>query len=553
MYITRKLTLDLGSERSVRVIPVCHEDSYTRILEITFTNQSIPWPVPENVAVLIRYRKPDGTEGIYDTLPDGTAAWSISENTLTVVLAPQVCCVPGTVTMFLTLILGDRQLSSFPFCLQVANPLPLGEDSQDYTNLSVWMEQWMQNHSLTSDQIAAGVETYFLEHPIEMVETDPTVPAWAKQPSKPTYTASEVGALPNTTVIPTVPTNVSAFTNDAGYLTQHQDVSGKLDASALPTAIQTALTQAKESGEFDGTSATHSWNGTVLTVTSASGTSSTDLKGEKGDTGATGPQGTKGDKGDPGTAGYTPVKGTDYWTAADKSEIAAQAAALVNTSGKLDKNQGSANVGKILMVGTDGNLVLTDLPEAATGDVVGVLDESNNILLTGTGLADGTYSLKFENHNGAITEVGELVVTTIVPPSYSNLAEPNATNTTDWSIWCNNARIGSDGKYRSDVYSVVNYIPVAVGDVVRWEGLSGVESTNVAWYKSDKVTLCNAGVAKPSEYKGGVIADLSITATGGQFTIANHANLNGLAYVRFAGTPIGNINDVVITKNEPIT
>ena len=36
-------------------------------------------------------------------------------------------------------------------------------------------------------------------------ETDPTVPAWAKQPSKPTYTAAEVGALPATTQIPTVP------------------------------------------------------------------------------------------------------------------------------------------------------------------------------------------------------------------------------------------------------------------------------------------------------------------------------------------------------------
>lgn len=29
----------------------------------------------------------------------------------------------------------------------------------------------------------------------------------------------------------------------------------------------------------------------------------------------------KGDKGDPGTDGYTPVKGTDYWTADDKAEI----------------------------------------------------------------------------------------------------------------------------------------------------------------------------------------------------------------------------------------
>lgn len=38
----------------------------------------------------------------------------------------------------------------------------------------------------------------------------------------------------------------------------------------------------------DGVSVTHKWNGTTLTVTSASGTSSADLKGDKGDTGATG-------------------------------------------------------------------------------------------------------------------------------------------------------------------------------------------------------------------------------------------------------------------------
>ena len=82
----------------------------------------------------------------------------------------------------------------------------------------------------------------------------------------------------------------------------------------------------------DGVSVTHSWNGTVLTVTSASGTSSVDLKGEKGEQGIQGIQGVqgekgdtgnKGDKGDTGSAGYTPVRGTDYWTEADKSEIKA--------------------------------------------------------------------------------------------------------------------------------------------------------------------------------------------------------------------------------------
>ena len=39
---------------------------------------------------------------------------------------------------------------------------------------------------------------------------------------------------------------------------------------------------------------THSWSGTVLTVSSDSGTSSADLKGAKGDDGARGAQGATG-------------------------------------------------------------------------------------------------------------------------------------------------------------------------------------------------------------------------------------------------------------------
>ena len=42
-------------------------------------------------------------------------------------------------------------------------------------------------------------------------------------------TSGSYSDLSNTPTIPTVPQNVSAFTNDAGYLTAHQDVSGKQD------------------------------------------------------------------------------------------------------------------------------------------------------------------------------------------------------------------------------------------------------------------------------------------------------------------------------------
>ena len=47
-------------------------------------------------------------------------------------------------------------------------------------------------------EIQRIVEDYLAANPPTVTETDPTVPIWAKQPTKPTYTAAEVGALPDT-------------------------------------------------------------------------------------------------------------------------------------------------------------------------------------------------------------------------------------------------------------------------------------------------------------------------------------------------------------------
>lgn len=54
----------------------------------------------------------------------------------------------------------------------------------------------------------------------EYTETDPTVPAWAKEPTKPQYTASEVGALSSDTFIPT---KTSELTNDSGFITGYTE------------------------------------------------------------------------------------------------------------------------------------------------------------------------------------------------------------------------------------------------------------------------------------------------------------------------------------------
>lgn len=221
-------------------------------------------------------------------------------------------------------------------------------------------------------------------------------------------------------------------------------------------------------------------------------------KGDKGDTGATGAQGEQGIQGEPGkdgkdgvsvsvvsvnestadggsnivtfsdgktltvkngnqgAPGYTPRRGVDYFTEADKSGMIASVA-----NACIAKNQGSANVGKILVVGTDGNLVLTDIPEGgASGDVTGTLDDSKNILLSGD-LAIGTYTLAFENKDGSYTGSGMLEVKSI---------EPTKTNffVVGGDGYLNPGRASSNGSDRTDVTLCLlsNYIDVQNGDEV---------------------------------------------------------------------------------------
>lgn len=99
------------------------------------------------------------------------------------------------------------------------------------------MEKLNSLSEVDPEAVAAAVEAYMEENPITFTEADPTVPNWAKQATKPTYTAEEVGALPDTTEIPVVPTKVSAFENDKGYLTEHQDLSGYAKTTDIPTAV----------------------------------------------------------------------------------------------------------------------------------------------------------------------------------------------------------------------------------------------------------------------------------------------------------------------------
>ena len=70
------------------------------------------------------------------------------------------------------------------------------------------------------------------------------------------------------------------------------------EAEGFAAEVEQRISEAISYIPEDGMPATHQWDGTVLTVTSASGTSSADLKGEKGD------QGVQGEIGEPGKSAF---------------------------------------------------------------------------------------------------------------------------------------------------------------------------------------------------------------------------------------------------------
>ena len=117
----------------------------------------------------------------------------------------------------------------------------------------------------------------------------------------------------------TIPTRVSQLENNSGFLTEHQDISGKLDTEKLPEAIDTALAQAKESGVFDGKD------------------------------GANGKDGTPGEQGPKGEPGETTYVENPYDDTELKSEIATKITA--------PENPEVGKVFKIKSVNDDGTFI----------------------------------------------------------------------------------------------------------------------------------------------------------------------------------------------------
>lgn len=263
-------------------------------------------------------------------------------------------------------------------------------------------------------------------------------------------------------------------------------------------------------------------DGKTLTVKNGSKGS----KGDKGDTGATGATGGKG------ADGKTPVKGVDYWTTADQESIVQQVIAALGTP------------------------------------VFGRVDADKNIVLTGE-LADGTYTIKYEDADGNVITIGTLNAEgaptwiNVIPLSINADGTPFVgTNGEDG--WKTGYRLNSSGTETAvSGVSVTGFIPAKVTDkfyiydmtmsgddsrynkVVLYDEsfgfLYGLDVKNALGQKSNS-QITSEGMSFDEN-------DTLFTFTPLSFRFwASQATVDKTAYIRIASTNMTNAS--VVTCNE---
>lgn len=339
-------------------------------------------------------------------------------------------------------------------------------------------------------------------------ESDPTVPAWAKAANKPTYTAAEVGALPSSTVIPTVPTKVSAFTNDAGYLTQHQDISGKADKTGLTLGRhENGLLYLYIDGVPVGDGVELPTGGIDGYITAENQVVFKNLPdGEYtlayiGDDGSIVPLGAM----EKGTNVYYSV--TNTLTQCTNSNTAIQAVGGENYSATIT---------------------------AASGyELDSVVVTMGGVDISATAVNGGSITIP--------NVTGDIVITAVATeaqagPAYTNLADPTSPE------WIDGYRISSSGSMEVKTgVTTMNTIQAGTGDIVRVKGATGIIS---AQYKDGVFDHRATVVAGGSQYFDNVVID-------GDYTQFSPAYPN-VTSVRFYGTLSGTAADVIITVNEEI-
>lgn len=133
MIITKTINADLWIRERTQEICAVQGDGCTRKITVKLFANREPWMPGPDASVVIRYHKPDGTGGSYDTLPNGEKAWELTDNAVSFIFAPQMLTIPGRVAVQVEMLLKNGVLASFPLHVLVEENVAAGVTSSgDY-------------------------------------------------------------------------------------------------------------------------------------------------------------------------------------------------------------------------------------------------------------------------------------------------------------------------------------------------------------------------------------------------------------------------------------
>lgn len=169
LIITHDVTVDMMMPSMPSVVHAVQDDQYSRDLRLTILCGGVPWVVPTGSKVTVRFLKPDKTGGNYDTMPDGSDAFTIEENRVTVKLAPQVLTVEGDVLLCIRIESGGTKINTFYAKIDVqANP-GITAASTNFFKLTGTLADagWAPNMILGTDENGNVIA---VENPVDRME-----------------------------------------------------------------------------------------------------------------------------------------------------------------------------------------------------------------------------------------------------------------------------------------------------------------------------------------------------------------------------------------------
>lgn len=131
------LNLDLQRPNHATTMYAVQHDRLTRKISATLFDGSTAWTPPSGSLAIVRFAKPDGTMGFYDTDEANHAAVTWSGNVATIMLAEQMLTVAGDVYCQVNFYnTGEERLSTFSWVIKVQPNVIDDEtiESTDYFN-----------------------------------------------------------------------------------------------------------------------------------------------------------------------------------------------------------------------------------------------------------------------------------------------------------------------------------------------------------------------------------------------------------------------------------